>query len=98
MLMIFNGVDTMRTLIIQGRKWFRKSYGNTYHTVTVAIDGEQVYNSPIYSGNHCEQTARMWLVKYNHLPNDYGCLGSWCQDNNVLLVSIATNVVREKDL
>ena len=29
----------IETLVIRGRRWFQKLYGNTYHTVTVVVNG-----------------------------------------------------------
>ena len=29
----------MKSLTIVGRRWFQRSYGNTYHTATVYVDG-----------------------------------------------------------
>lgn len=30
---------------IYGYRWFQSTYGNTYHTVIVFVDGEEVYRS-----------------------------------------------------
>lgn len=31
--------EKIETLVIRGRRWFQKLYGNTYHTVTVVVNG-----------------------------------------------------------
>jgi len=48
---------------INGRRWFQKSYGNTYHTVTVNIDGEHVFSSgqEYGYGDQYQQTAWEWI-------------------------------------
>lgn len=48
---------------INGRRWFQKSYGSTYHTVTVDIDGERVFSSgQTYGyGDQYQQTAWEWI-------------------------------------
>ena len=35
-------MKNIKTLKIYGRRWFQKSYGNTYHTTTVIINGEEI--------------------------------------------------------
>lgn len=62
-----------RRLEIHGRRWFQKSYGNTYHTVTIVLDGVTVYKSgKTYGyGSQYVQTAIEWLRSVGHLPDDY---------------------------
>lgn len=38
----------IETLVIRGRRWFQKSYGNTYHTVTVIVNGHILKSSIQY--------------------------------------------------
>ena len=48
----------IETLKIYGRRWFQKSYGNTYHTTTVIVNGEEMKSGITYGyGNHYLQTA-----------------------------------------
>lgn len=51
------------SLHIEGRRWFQRTYGNTYHTVTVYANGAQVFKSPkAYGyGDQWIQTALDWL-------------------------------------
>ena len=53
----------MTHVTIHGRRWFQRSYGNTYHTVTVEIDGKHVYTSPeeYGYGDQYIQTAMDWI-------------------------------------
>ena len=51
-------MEKIETLKIYGRRWFQKSYGNTYHTVTVIVNGEEMKSGITYGyGNHYLQTA-----------------------------------------
>lgn len=57
-------------IYVNGKRWFQKSYGNTYHTVKVDIyNGTtkkwQTLQSGIVYGydNHFEHTAAMLLLK-----------------------------------
>ena len=48
----------IETLVIRGRRWFQKLYGNTYHTVTVVVNGRALKSSIQYGyGNQYLVTA-----------------------------------------
>ena len=38
----------IETLKIYGKRWFQKSYGNTCHTVTVIVNGEEMKSGITY--------------------------------------------------
>lgn len=82
---------------IAGRRWFQKSYGNTYHTVTIYKDGEQVaYLGPTYGyDDHYLQTAVDWLRKKGHPEAEYGTL--WLRETLGASYNVA-DVRRERDL
>ena len=64
----------INTLEIIARRWFQKSYGNTYHTVTVIVNGEKLKSGITYGyGTHYLATAAE-LLKANgyDIPNDNG--------------------------
>ena len=50
-------------LHIEGRRWFQRTYGNTYHSVRIFKDGEQVAYLPFQYGygEQFLQTAWEWL-------------------------------------
>lgn len=51
-------MKNIESLKIFGRRWFQKSYGNTYHTTTVIVNGEEIKSGIAYGyGNHYLQTA-----------------------------------------
>ena len=59
--------------VVVGRKWFQRTYGNTYHSVTIYIDGVTLYEPFTYGyGSHYKQTAHTLLKKsgYN-VPENY---------------------------
>lgn len=61
-------------LEIFGKRWFQKSYGNTYHTTTVIVNGEEFKSSIKYGyGNAYLQTAADLLrVNGYEVPEDNG--------------------------
>lgn len=64
----------IETLKIYGRRWFQKSYGNTYHTVTVIVNGEEMKSGITYGyGNHYLQTAADMLRNAGYdIPENNG--------------------------
>ncbi len=54
----------MQAIHIEGRRWFQKSYGNTYNTVTIHKDGESIKLPIEYGyGEYLLQRAQEWLGK-----------------------------------
>lgn len=51
------------TLHIEARRWFQKTYGNTYHSVAIYKDGQQLVYLPYQYGygEQWLQTAWEWL-------------------------------------
>lgn len=65
-------------LHIECRRWFQRTYGNTYHSVRIFADGAQLVFLPFAYGygDGCLQTALDWLKANGHAPADakYGTL------------------------
>lgn len=62
-----------KKVIVEGRRWFQKTYGNTYHTVKVTVDNETFYSDITYGyGNHFEQTAIEILRENDFIVPEYG--------------------------
>jgi len=59
----------MPSLHIEGRRWFQRSYGSTYHTAHIFIDGECVHVTPeeYGYGDHYLSTALDWLEANGHI-------------------------------
>ncbi len=66
----------MKSLHIEGRRWFQRTYGNTYHSARIFIDGEMVANTGRHYGyGDCFlQTAIDWLKANGYVPQsaEYG--------------------------
>ena len=58
-------------IIIDGRRWFQKTYGNTYHSVSVTVDGVSLGNSGQHYGygEHYRQTAAEMLIKAGYFKS-----------------------------
>lgn len=59
-------------LHIEGRRWFQRTYGNTYHSVRIFSKGECIATLPYqYGYGDCFlQTALDWLKEHNLVPAD----------------------------
>lgn len=86
----------IESLEIYGKRWFQKSCGNTYHSVTVLVNGEELKSDITYGyGNHYLTTAAE-LLKVNgyDIPLDNG-------EAFAMMVRYEHNVIdvkRKKDL
>ena len=91
-----------RVIHIHGRRWFARTYGNTYHTVQVWVDGDRVVKteSQYGYGDQYVWTARDWLAANGYLAGieDGEALWRWCERNGVKLVNEVSDVARERDL
>ena len=64
------------SLHISARRWFSRTYGNTYHSVRIFQDGKQTARIPFKYGygNTCLQTAIDWLRANGYPDAEYGTL------------------------
>lgn len=97
----------MKVISITGKRWFQKTYGNTYFSASASIDGEQVASIDFQYGygNQWEWEIAAKLDKAGLLPgikhNGNGStesLFSYCKRNGIILVSSVSDVQRRKDL
>jgi hypothetical protein len=91
----------IENLIIDGKRWFQKTYGNTYHSVKVIVNGKSLGNSGIHYGygNQYLQTACEMLVKENYFI-DYDDFNNWRRNTcgKAFIYITVNDVNREKDL
>ena len=63
-------LKSFKLIIIEGRRWFQKTYGNTYHTVTVTVKHARKPDVTLKSaqqygyGDTYRQTAAAMLSEY----------------------------------
>lgn len=88
-----------------GRRWFQKSYGNTYHTCEVWVNDELVHKCPFAYGygSQYAQSAQDWLDKNGYLPgmcsnNMNETLWRYCVRKNITLTNQVIDVHHRKDL
>lgn len=93
---------------ISARRWFQKSYGNTYFslTVTVELKGRMidVVTVPFEYGygDHYDTVALQEFIKVINLegkdPKDFVYLSQFCKEKGITVYNHASDVKRKKDL
>jgi hypothetical protein len=68
---VLKTTENLRSLFVEGRLWFDKINGNTYHAVRIEANGKVISQIPITYGyeNQYQYTALEWL-KANGLVNE----------------------------
>lgn len=95
-----------KSIQIIGRRWFQRTYGNTYCTAEIWVDGAQVAMlKPRYGyGEYYEQMAWEWLAEKKYVkPEKYPSGGleppwRYCQDRGIQYVKRVYDVKRQRDL
>lgn len=90
------------TVQIIGKRWFERTNGNTYHSVDVYVNNEQVEYVPFKYGyeRQYEQTALEILRKHYELPKEMDKYASlWhLKELGISVLNDVTDVPRKKDL
>jgi hypothetical protein len=91
-----------KTLEILGRRWFQRSYGNTYHTTEIIVDGERVHKTgqEYGYGDQYVQSAVAWLVANDYLSPLWAGKPLWQlrDEYGIQYRAEAIDVPRERDL
>lgn len=99
-------MNKIKSITIIGRRWFEKVNGNTYHSVTVYVDGKLIEEMPFAYGYGTQylQSAedildKKGIVNFQKYPNgSREPLWRWARENNVRIVDEVIDVARRKDL
>jgi hypothetical protein len=92
----------LKRVDVVGRRWFQKTYGNTYNTVEISVnDGPWVKLPREYGyGDYYLQRALDWLVKegYVTLESQHEQLWQLAQRLGFKLNKQVLDVARQRDL
>lgn len=60
-----------KSVTIIGRRWFQKSYGNTYNTASIYVDGKLLHKTLKHYGygEHYLTVAEEWLEANGYMPD-----------------------------
>lgn len=86
-------------ITIIGRRWFQKTYGNTYHSVTVQVDGETIGRVDLAYGygDQYIQSAHELLQKAGYC-GDWNAFFQDRMDHRDKYTITVSDVGRQKDL
>ena len=93
----------VKVVEVSARRWFQKSYGNTYHKVKVYVNDELIGTSPITYGygEQYLETAKKILIDKGYFPRalkNAGSLYTFLKNRKIKFIYNVTDVKREKDL
>ena len=85
-------LPTIKSLFIEGRLWFDKINGNTYHAVKIEINGQTIKYLPrCYGyGNQYQETALTWLKSYGLVSEETRDIRELREYADIYLVSYHT--------
>lgn len=92
-----------KSITVIGRRWFQRTYGNTYHTAEIIVDGVTAHKTPreYGYGDSYADTAFRWLLENNIVPaaQDRSCHWQHLRDDlGIAYTYRAVDVERQKDL
>jgi hypothetical protein len=105
-----HNIKPFNQVTIIGRRWFRRSAGNTYSSVDVYVDGEFIgYKKEGGYSDYYKQMAHDILMEKGYYPKTGICLSSGAnkdlyeffndiRENRNMFVCSVSDVAREKDL
>jgi hypothetical protein len=84
----------IKSLFIEGRLWFDKTGGNTYHAVKIEANGQVIKYLPrCYGyGNQYQETALTWLKSYGLVSEDTRDIRELREYADIYLVSYQTRL------
>lgn len=90
----------IKSIQVIGRRWFQRTYGNTYNTVEIKVDGNQVAYLPFEYGygEYYMQRAEEWLIKNGYVEDGTNHLRYRLEDLGVNLDYFSIDVDRKRDL
>lgn len=92
----------MKTIQIVGKRWFQKTYGNTYFSAKAYIDNEPVASIDFEYGygDHYKHRMLEELQKQNLIPKfeDLEVPWQYTERTGIKILSVVSDVEREKDL
>jgi hypothetical protein len=96
-----------QSIMLIGRRWFEKTNGNTYHSVSIYVDGKPIGKVDFRYGygDQWQWTGCEWLERNGYLPGiehfkNGGSESIWryCERHGITFSSEVTDVQRKKDL
>lgn len=94
-----------RSIHVEGRRWFNRGSGNTYHSAAITVDGKPVEGVPrsygygdMYLQNAADKLERLGIVRSKVGDEVHRSLWRWAQAHGVKFTYDVTDVPRKRDL
>jgi hypothetical protein len=97
-----------QSIQVSGRRWFQRTYGNTYCTASIYVNGVKVHTLPRQYGygDYYLQAAGEWLDANGYTPDreKHASTGGmeplwrYCNDRGISFLYSVSDVSRQKDL
>jgi hypothetical protein len=97
----YTPASNVASITVFGRRWFQRTYGNTYHTADIYINGNLLHTTPeTYGyGQQYVYTAFAWLRDSGILPDwDRQAPFHYCEERGITLNYEVEDVPRRRDL
>jgi hypothetical protein len=91
----------VKKIYLHARRWFQRSYGNTYHTVEIWVNDHLVHKIPFTYGygDQWSYNAGKWLVDngYGRFSGYYP-ISRYCRESGIEYNHTVEDVKRKRDL
>ena len=91
----------VKKIYLHARRWFQRSYGNTYHTVEIWVNDRLVHKIPFTYGygDQWSYNAGKWLFDNGYGSfNGYYPISRYCRESGIEYNFAVEDVKRKKDL
>ena len=102
------GTGRIKSICLEGRRWFQRLYGNTYYTANIFVNDRLVHTMPFAYGygSQYEWDSWIWLIekgwvkpmRYGDRPNNPEPAWQYCQRNGIEYHATVIDVRRKRDL
>lgn len=94
-------LESVKSIEIQAKRWFQKSFGNTYFSADIYVNDSLVKRFDFEYGynDHCIDVACEWLKENGFLPNiENAFFWRLTQNTDIKTLTNIIDVKRKKDL
>lgn len=97
----------VKSIYLLARRWFQRSYGNTYHTCEIWVNDRMVHKIGFTYGygDQWEWNASKWLVDNGFIDRRdsevrlyYYPISRYCRESGIEYSNTVTDVNRKRDL
>jgi len=99
-------LEDVKTITVIGKRWFQRTYGNTYNSAQIMVNGRTVANLPedYGYGSMYMQRATKWLDAHGYVTLEHyehggmSPLWQYCRDKKIILRTNKQENCKKRDL